>query len=183
MWQFLFLEIWYLNFAMMFLNIHWLGYVCRVEDGLIFSKFYPEAQYLVPLEQLGWSEAFKWDNSWHTLWFCSWMAVLLCFLGKELCIYMVQTDGWWNLTKTSGILPGWKEYFKERGIVVAAMFEEEMLQCTTFLLGCGKVWPTPALYHDVLRGRWRRITLETPCLRIFDSHFRRASYFTSNFNG
>lgn len=71
----------------------------------------------------------------------------------------------------------------ERGIIVAAMFEEEMLQCTTFLLGCGKVWPTPALYHDVLRGRWRIITLETPCLRVFDSHFRRASYFTSNFNG
>lgn len=55
MWQFIFFEIWYLNFAeiyieaMMFLNIHWLGF----EDGLIFEKIYPKAQYLVPLEQLG----------------------------------------------------------------------------------------------------------------------------------
>ena len=46
------------------------------------------------------------------------------------------------------------------------MFEEEMLQCTTFLLGCGKVWLAPALYHDVLRGRWRIITLETPCQNL-----------------
>lgn len=144
MWQFIFLEIWYLNFAeiyieaMMFLNIHWLGYVCRVEDGLIFEKIYPKAQYLVPLEQLGWSEASKWDISWHTLWFCSWMSLLFSFLGKELH----DTDGWlvkfdkniWNFTRTEGV------------------FQREGDYCS------GHVWRRNAAVHHLPSWLWQSLT-------------------------
>ena len=96
MWQFNFLEIWYLNFLQRFKSHDVFEYpltgIClqswRCFD--FWKKSTPRHNIWCPWSNSVEVKPSKWDNSWHTLWFCSWMAVLFCFLGKELH----GTDGW-----------------------------------------------------------------------------------------